>query len=204
MGLAAERLADRAAIDALLVAAFPTPAEADLVHALRTSGALATSLVADHDGAVVGHVAFSPITVDGQTAPASGLAPVAVAPGHQRRGIAAALIEAGIAARRAAGDGLVVVLGDPAYHGRFGFRPARELGLVDTYEGGDAFQALALRDGWRADPGARRVVRYAAAFDTLPAHPLPEGVAPPLAMICLLYTSPSPRDISGSRMPSSA
>lgn len=184
--VAPEAPIDRAAIDAVLVAAFPGPAEADLVHALRASGDLATSLVADHEGAVVGHVAFSPITIDGAAVPGSGLAPVAVAPGCQRRGIAAALIEAGLAARRDAGDELVVVLGDPAYYARFGFRPARELGLIDTYEGGEAFQAIALVDGRRAPAGTNQVVRYAPAFDALPAGPPIGAPASRLGMILAL------------------
>lgn len=190
MRVVPEAPVDRTAIDAVLVAAFPTSVEANLVHALREDGALATSLLAQDDGAVVGHVAFSPVTLEGVAVRATGLGPVAVAPRHQRRGVAAALIEAGLATRRAAGDAVAVVLGDPAYYARFGFRPAREVGLVDTYGGGDAFQALVLSDG----PGAaalragasRRVVRYASAFDAVPAGPAARTTREPLAMILAL------------------
>lgn len=157
-----ESMADRGAIDALLLVAFPGPGEAALVLALREAGDLLTSLVALVDDAVVGHVAWSPITVDGAQRRASGLGPVAVAPSHRRRGIAEALIRAGLEARRAAGDELAVVLGDPAYYARFGFRPASTFGLRDDYAGGDAFQAMELRPGG-APPGGGEV-RYAPAF----------------------------------------
>src|SRR6185295_5905953 len=116
------------------------------VDALRAAGRLTVSLVAEVDGRVVGHVAFSPVDVPSSRA-GEGLAPLAVAEDFRRQGIGAALVAAGLEACRAAGVGFVVVLGEPAYYGRFGFRPAREFGLVDEYRGGDAFQLLELRDG---------------------------------------------------------
>ncbi len=164
-----ERASDRAAIRALVAAAFPTPAEAQLVDALRDAGDLALSLVAERDGALVGHVAFSPIAVDEERgAPRAqplGLAPLAVDASARRAGIGAALVEAGLAACAARGCPFVVVLGDPRYYARFGFAPAYARGLVDAYGGGDAFQVIELVPGALPSRGGR--VGYADAFGAL-------------------------------------
>jgi putative acetyltransferase len=155
-----ERPDDVAAIHALNAAAFPTPLEARLVDLLRAAGRLTVSLVAVADGVVVGHVGFSPVTAAGATG--IGLAPVAVAAAHRRRGVAAGLIEAGLEACRAAGFGWAVVLGEPHYYARFGFRPAPAAGLSDEYGGGDAFQVLELTPG--ALPVGAGLVKYAPEF----------------------------------------
>jgi putative acetyltransferase len=77
---------------------------------------------------------------------ALGLAPLAVSAGSQGRGVGAALVEAGLEVCRAAGVGLVVVLGDPAYYRRFGFEPAAKVGLKSTYDApAESFMAIALR-----------------------------------------------------------
>jgi putative acetyltransferase len=178
-----ERVVDRGAIDALLVASFPTSSEARLVHALRERGELTTSLVADVDQALVGHVAFSPVTIDHQVVPATGLAPIAVCSAHRGRGLAGDLVRAGLEMRRAAGDGVVVVLGEPELYGRFGFRPASSFGLVDIYGGGDAFQAIELRPGAAGGGGT---VRYAAAFDDVPVQPPEVASREGLALILAL------------------
>ena len=157
-----ENAVDIAGIHAVHVACFPTDAEARLVDALRENGELSVSLVATDEGGVVGHVAFSPVTVNAEPG-GRGLAPVAVLEKHRRQGIAARLIRAGIAKCRDQGCGYLVVLGDPSYYGRFGFVPAPTHGLQDEYGGGDAFQVLPLVDG--ALP--RGLVRYAAAFGQL-------------------------------------
>ncbi|MDR3620076.1 MAG: N-acetyltransferase [Paludisphaera borealis] len=159
-----ERPEDFGAIDAVHTAGFPTIAEARLVRVLREAGRLTASLVAEVDGQVVGHVAFSPVST-ATGAIGVGLAPVAVLPSHQRRGIAAQLIEAGLSASRSTGFGWAVVLGEPAYYARFGFRPARAFGLSDEYGGGDAFQALELIPG--ALPVEAGLVRYAPEFASL-------------------------------------
>ena len=91
VSLRPERAQDAAAIHAVHRASFPTDMEARLVDSLRAAGRLCVSLVAEVGGAVVGHVAFSPVTTGSGTAGA-GLAPVAVAEAHRRRGIAAELI----------------------------------------------------------------------------------------------------------------
>lgn len=159
-----EKPEDVAAIHAVHVACFPSEGEARLVDLLRDAGRLAVSLVAEVDGSVVGHVAFSPVTAAG-AAGGIGLAPLAVIDRYRRRGVAAELVVAGLQACRAAGSGWAVVLGEPEYYGRFGFRPASEFGLSDEYGGGTAFQALELNAGGM--PVRAGVVRYAPEFATL-------------------------------------
>lgn len=146
------------------LAAFPGPGEADLVDALRRTARLTLSRVGEVDGAVVGHVALSPVTVAGATG-GLGLAPVAVLPEHQGRGLGGALVVDALGAARAQGAAFVVLLGDPGWYARFGFRPASTWGLHDAWGGGDAFQAVQLQPG--ALDGARGVVAYDPAFDDL-------------------------------------
>ena len=156
-----EQPADAAAVFELHAASFPSTAEARLVDLLRAAGRLRVSLVAEAEGEVVGHVAFSPVTAASGPAGA-GLAPVAVSEPQRRRGVAAALIRMGLEACREAGFGWVVVLGEPAYYSRFGFAPAAEFGLTDEYGGGGAFQAVELVPG--ALPVGVGLVRYAPEF----------------------------------------
>jgi putative acetyltransferase len=156
-----ERPEDAAALHAVHAASFPTDAEARLVDALRAAGRLPVSLVVEAGGAVVGHVAFSPVTA-ATGAVGAGLAPVAVLEARRRRGVAAELVRAGLEACRAAGLGWAVVLGEPAYYARFGFRPAAGFGLSDEYGGGPAFQAVELIPG--ALPVGAGLVRYAPEF----------------------------------------
>jgi putative acetyltransferase len=156
-----EQPGDAAAIQAVHAASFPTDLESRLVDLLRGAGRLLVSLVAEVGGVVVGHVAFSPVTaVSG--AVGVGLAPVAVTEPHRPGGIAAALIRAGLEACGAAGFGWVVVMGEPAYYSRFGFRPASEFCLSDEYGGGQAFQAMVLIPG--ALPVGAGLVQYAPEF----------------------------------------
>jgi putative acetyltransferase len=156
-----EKAADRGAIYRILAGSFPTEGEAKLVDALRAAGRLSVSLVAELNGAVIGHVAFSPVTTDGG-AEGVGLGPIAVAEAERRKGVGSRLVEEGIAACRVAGFGWLVVLGDPAYYGRFGFRAASEFGLSDEYRGGPAFQAMELLPGML--PVGAGLVRYAREF----------------------------------------
>lgn len=144
-----ERAGDVADVHTLLSAVFPGGGEADLADALRASARPFISLVAEAGGRIVGHVAFSPVAFDPMRSHLQlgmGLAPLAVDAGWRRRGVGAALVEAGIAECRDLGVAVVVVLGDPDYYVRFGFAPASELGLRSVYDApADAFQALALR-----------------------------------------------------------
>ncbi len=110
---------------------------------------------------ILGHVGFSAVTASGATG-GIGLAPVAVLPAFRRRGIAAELIRQGLSACGELKYSFVVVLGEPDYYNRFGFKPAATWGLQDEYGGGQAFQALELRAG--AIPSGTRIVRYAPEF----------------------------------------
>jgi putative acetyltransferase len=157
-----EQAGDHAAIAAVITAAFGQPGEAALVEALRAAGALTLSLVAVADGEVVGHVAFSPVTIDGRDA-AIGLAPMAVAPGWQRRGVGVRLIDEALDRLRADGHRAVVVLGHHDYYPRFGFVPASRFGLRCEYDAPDeAFMALELVPGALA--GVSGLVRYRPEF----------------------------------------
>lgn len=159
-----ESLQDLDAIRAIHAAAFPTKAEAALVDALRGAGRLAISLVAVEREEIVGHVGFSPITVDGKLA-GLGLAPVAVRSDCRGCGVGAQLIREGLELCREGKAGLVVVLGDPRYYARFGFEPAQRYALRDEYEGGDAFQVIELVPG--ALPVGGGLVQYSSEFATL-------------------------------------
>jgi putative acetyltransferase len=155
---------DIAAIQAVNRAAFSTDAEARLVDALRASGRLIVSLVADDAGQIVGHVAFSPVTLSAAhpAADGIGLAPLAVVPAHQRLGIGSRLVCEGLAACAGAGFAFVVVLGDPGYYSRFGFVRARDHSLDNEYGVDEEFMVLALRPG--GIPTAQGVVHYAPEF----------------------------------------
>jgi putative acetyltransferase len=129
-----ETPADVAAIEAVTVAAFQNAAhtshtEQFIVAALRKTGQLSVSLVADDNGAVIGHVAVSPITISDGATGWWGLGPVSVAPAYQRRGVGVQLIEQAIAELRGFGASGCVVLGEPGYYSRFGFKAESSLVL---------------------------------------------------------------------------
>ncbi|MCC5885139.1 MAG: N-acetyltransferase [Gammaproteobacteria bacterium] len=157
--------ADATAIRTLNEAAFPGPEEAALVDALREAATPLISLVAEEDGRIVGHILFSPVTVDGHVGGLwMGLAPMAVSADRQHCGIGSALIRAGLEACRELGAEVVVVLGHLKYYPRFGFLPASGYGVQSEYpDAGDAFMALELRPGALAQCSGA-VVRYHPAF----------------------------------------
>jgi len=93
-----------------------------IISALRAAGALTVSLVAEIGRNVVGHVAFSPVTISDGSPHWYGLGPVSVLPKHQRQGIGTALIREGLFLLKARGAKGCVLVGDPAYYQRFGFR----------------------------------------------------------------------------------
>jgi putative acetyltransferase len=123
---------DYVAIHAVHSAAFGRPHEGNLVDALRRAETLTISLVAVHDSRIVGHIAFSPVTVTSRTSTIAvlGLGPLAVLPACQRHGIGGQLVNGGLAACRATPYGVVVVLGHPDYYPRFGFSTAQHQGIV--------------------------------------------------------------------------
>ncbi len=93
-----------------------------IVNALRAAGALTLSLVAQIDGKVAGHVAFSPVTVSDGSTDWYGAGPLSVAPRLQRCGIGRALLNEGLSRLRTLGASGCVLVGDPAYYRRFGFQ----------------------------------------------------------------------------------
>lgn len=160
-----ETPAETAAIHALAAAAFGREDEAVLVDRLRAAGALALSLVALLDDAVIGHVGFSPVAIAGAER-ILGLAPTAVLPAYQRCAIGSRLVEEGLARARERGARGVVVLGHPHFYPRFGFVPASRFGLgYDPAVPDDAFMAAELVPGALA--GARGRARYRPEFDAL-------------------------------------
>ena len=128
-----------------------------IVAALRRSGALTVSLVAEQGDRIVGHVAFSPVTIADGSQHWYGLGPVSVAPDRQRGGIGSRLIEEGLNRLRELGASGCVVLGDPKYYTRFGFAPDPQL----TYAGVPPEYFLALPLGSTPAVGE---VRYHTAF----------------------------------------
>ncbi|UTY60960.1 N-acetyltransferase [Massilia sp. erpn] len=131
-----------------------------IVNALRRSAQLSVSLVAVENKRIIGHVAISPVTVSSGAGGWFGLGPISVEPDHQGRGIGSALIKTALAELQLLGGVGCVVLGDPAYYGRFGFqtRPGLTLaGISPEY-----FQALSF--GAELPVG---IVQYHTAFDAV-------------------------------------
>ncbi len=155
---------DAAGIDALLRRAFPTSAEADLVHQLREDGLLTLGVVAtDDEGVVMGYVAFSPVTIADEDRQWVALGPLAVDETLRRQGWGEKLVYEGLDALNEFGYTAVVVLGDPTYYARFGFVPAREQQLGCRWPDSDAaFLMYPLSDNHFE--GISGIVDYAAPF----------------------------------------
>jgi putative acetyltransferase len=157
--------ADIAAITEVTIAAFETleisnHTEQFIIAALRAAKALTVSLVAELDGRVIGHIAFSPVTISDGTRNWYGLGPVSVSPEFQRKGVGEALIQEGLSRLQNLNAQGCSVVGHPEYYRKFGFQNV--LGLV--YEGvpQEVFFALsfhghtpegtvAFHDGFKAD-----------------------------------------------------
>ena len=142
-----ETSADVSAIAEVTVAAFKTLAisnhtEQFIIAALRAAKALTVSLVAEVDGRVVGHIAFSPVTISDGSPNWYGLGPVSVLPECQRRGIGRALIQEGISRLNDLGARGCCLVGHPEYYRRFGFQNIR--GLVHEGVPEEVFFALSL------------------------------------------------------------
>jgi putative acetyltransferase len=142
-----ETSADVSAIAEVTIAAFKTLAisnhtEQFIIAALRAAKALTVSLVAEVDGRVIGHIAFSPVTISDGSPNWYGLGPVSVLPECQRRGIGRALIQEGISRLKDLGARGCCLVGHPEYYRRFGFQNIRRLGHEGVPE--EVFFALSL------------------------------------------------------------
>ena len=159
----AETPDDRRGVRFINEAAFGTSEEADLVEALRLEGAVLLSLVAELEDRLVGHILFSRMwlqTAHGAVA-AVALAPMAVLPRFQRRGVGGRLIRTGLDTLRAMGERIVIVVGHPDYYPRHGFSSELARALEGPFPR-EAFMALELTPG--ALDGIRAVVRYPQSF----------------------------------------
>ena len=155
--------ADVLAIETVTVAAFlsathTSHTEQYVVNALRRAGALSISLVAEIDDVLVGHVALSPVNISDGSAHWFGLGPISVLPARQRGGIGSALMQAALAALRQQSAQGCVLLGDPSYYGRFGFRASPDLVLPGVPP--EYFQSLPL-----GPMTPRGIVTYHLAFE---------------------------------------
>jgi putative acetyltransferase len=159
----AETASDAPAIEAVTAAAFlnashSSRTEQHIVNALRAAGKLTISLVAESAGAVVGHVAVSPVSISTGALGWFGLGPVSVLPRLQGGGIGSQLVREALRMLRASGAAGCVVLGEPEYYGRFGF--AADSNLVFPGPPSKYFQAIAFHP-----VNARGTVTYHEAFE---------------------------------------
>jgi putative acetyltransferase len=155
--------ADAAAIHALTAAAFLNAPHTDhseqfVVDALREAGALAISLVVEDAGTIIGHVAVSPVAISDGAAGWFGLGPISVSPERQGQGIGSILMRRALLLLRERGAAGCVLLGDPGYYYRFGFRPEAALVLPDVPP--EYFQAIAFTSAL-----PRGIVTYHRAFN---------------------------------------
>lgn len=158
-----ETSGDAESIEAVTAAAFldarhTSHTEQDIVNALRKAGKLAVSLVAEANGIVIGHVAISPVSISDGASGWFGLGPVSVLPQRRRRGIGSQLVRDALGLLRARGASGCVVLGEPAYYRRFGFRTDPNLvlpGVLPEY-----FQVISFDSS-----KPRGIVAYHGAFN---------------------------------------
>ena len=141
-----EEPGDSAAVRAVNLEAFGQSEEADIVDGLRAAGNSVLSLVAILDSEIVGHIQFSPVTIEHKddTIEGTGLGPMCVLPRFQGQGIGSTMVEAGLAALNDLAKPFVVVLGHSHYYPRFGFKLASERGIVPQWDDipDEAFMAL--------------------------------------------------------------
>ena len=161
-----EKQDDEDSITKLNDMVFNSTEESAIVSRLRESGDLFLSLVAEIDSEIVGHVAFSRVTLDSCEGDEvfMGLAPMSVAPGHQRKGIGSALVNQGIEILKEQSVAAVFVLGHKDYYPKFGFKPTQSTyGIKSTYDVPDeVFMALELKIDVLND--VEGIARYCGAF----------------------------------------
>jgi putative acetyltransferase len=156
---------DVCAISEVTIAAFKTleisnHTEQFIIEALRAAKALTVSLVAIMDDRVIGHIAFSPITISDDTPNWYGLGPVSVLPEHQRKGIGKALIQAGLSRLKDINAQGCCLVGHPDYYRKFGFKNMPELVLEGvpkevffglSFDGHTPQGTVAFHEGFKAD-----------------------------------------------------
>lgn len=130
-----EKIEDHEAVREVNLKAFPTDVEATLVEKLRSSMDV-ISIVAVQDDKVVGHILFSPLTIekDEESFSALILAPVAVLPEYQKQGIGSKLVENGIIECKNQGHSVITLVGHPEFYPRFGFKSAEACGIEHPFE----------------------------------------------------------------------
>ncbi|HUV79958.1 MAG TPA: N-acetyltransferase [Candidatus Bathyarchaeia archaeon] len=165
-----EQPEDIASIDEITRLAFEGEEEAKLIVAIRNSDYFIPklSLVTVQNNRVVGHILFSPITIESPetSVDALALAPMAVVPDFQNKGIGTKLVKHGLEACKKLGYTIVIVVGHPEYYPRLGFKPAREYGIEAPFEvPDDAFLVCELFSG--ALKKVRGMVKYSPAFDSV-------------------------------------
>lgn len=174
-----ETRGDTFAIAEVTIEAFKTleisnHAEHFIIEALRAANALAVSLVAEMDGQVVGHIAFSPVTISDGTPNWYGLGPVSVLPEHQRKGIGKALIEEGLSRLKGMNAHGCCLVGHPDYYRKFGFKNVSGLGhegvpaevfFALSFDGRTPQGTVTFHEGFKADGQGRN----AGPLRTLPA-----------------------------------
>ncbi|MDB4778242.1 N-acetyltransferase [bacterium] len=167
MQIRIEKETDETDVRLVNTSAFEATTYADLVDALRKHARPVVSLVAEVDDSVVGHIMFSPVTLSGHPElKVSGLAPLAVAPGHQRAGIGSALVRAGLEQCKQLGFVAATVLGHPEYYPRFGFTPSSRFGIDSEYDAPEnAFMVLEIQPG--ALNEVNGTVKYHNVFNSL-------------------------------------
>jgi putative acetyltransferase len=163
-----ERPGDEEAIAEVNRLAFGGEDEVGIIAGIRGSEYYIPelSMVAESDGKIIGHIMFSIITLVRFDRPAEtilSLAPMAVDPGMQKKGIGTAMVKAGMDKARELGHTVIVVIGHPGYYPRFGFLPARDLGLdIGMEVPNEAFMVAGLQPGALQDAGG--MVQFSPPF----------------------------------------
>jgi len=161
-----ETAGDIQAIRKVNLAAFPGPDEAGLIDTLRSNKSIIFSFVALMGEEIIGHIVFSPVTLEpfGHAVKGAGLAPVAVLPEFQRKGTGSQLIRHGIKECTKAGYDYIALLGHPGYYPRFGFIPSVKYNIRCEYDAPvEAFMILELKTGVLS--GHSGIVKYLPEFN---------------------------------------
>lgn len=156
---------DEAAVRQVNLAAFPGPEEAEIVDRLRAACSDYTAFVAVDGEGVVGHILFTPVTLEGAGPGGMGLAPMAVVPLRQGEGIGSMLVRHGLAHLKTAGCPFVLVLGHPEYYPRFGFQRASRWSIGCQWEGVPDEALMLLPFDEDVLPAEGGIARYRGEFD---------------------------------------